>query len=640
MEVTFTVTTEGDVSAVRLADENGVTLVTGFTAQSGSGDTQSWQAVLPVTEAMESLLTPELYDGSEWVSGGQTIRLSIGAAALSAEQPALMQPAADTEDVSDLDIPLEDDEEPEPEWLPEGEVEDVAMEEETLLQPDGRESDLPAEPTPAPTEAPQGATDMDDTPEAEPTATPEPTERPALTVSSVKSSDPSLLSTIRLYGTTGKQITEYNREIKSTINMPSGDSYMLRDFGVLTFRGSNFRQNAASRNVGDELTRLTVKWKHQMNAVKASDGKTSYVGAAWTGQPAIVRWSVQVRELSNIVEEKKYTRNLTEVILAGNDGRIYFLDLEDGEATRDEINVGYPLRGTPSIHPYGYPLMTVGQYARKVASGTGNIGLRYYNLLNQKSLGMIDGLDGKLDRPLNDIGSFETSALYDPVSDSMVAVGTNGMLYLADLGSSFDYNAGSLSISPDYVTMTTLAKGEKKNRTAVESSPAMYQGYVYYADMAGILRCVDTNSLTNLWAVDLGDSVEAAVALDLTEDNSLWLYTATELNNRTKGTAGIVRVNALTGELDWTLTLDVAKNKKKTSWTVGVKASPVIGQNGLSELVYFTAAGLTASGAESLGLGSKAVDSALIAINKETGKVAWACALPSYTESSPVAVYS
>lgn len=312
---------------------------------------------------------------------------------------------------------------------------------------------------------------------------------------------------VKLYGTTGKQIKEYNREIKSLINMPAGQSYMLRDFGVLTFRGSNFRQNAASRNVGDELTGMTVKWKQQMNAVKSFDGKTSYAGAVWTGQPAIVRWSVQVRELSNIVEEKKYTRNLTEVILAGNDGRIYFLDLENGEKTRDVINVGYPLRSTPSIHPYGYPLMTVGQYARKVASGTGKIGLRYYNLLNQKSLGMIDGLDASLKRTINDLGSFETSALYDPVSDSMVAIGTNGMLYVADLGSSFDYNAGSLSISPDYVTMTARVNKQKAARVAVESSMAMYQSYVFYADMDGVLRCVDTTSLSNVWSANTGDSV-------------------------------------------------------------------------------------------------------------------------------------
>ena len=83
--------------------------------------------------------------------------------------------------------------------------------------------------------------------------------------------------------------------------MPDGDNYMLRDFGVLTFRGSNFRQNAASRTVGDELTGFSISWKQQMNSVK-SDSKNSYTGAVWTGQPAIVRWSVQVRELSNIVE--------------------------------------------------------------------------------------------------------------------------------------------------------------------------------------------------------------------------------------------------------------------------------------------------------------------------------------------------
>lgn len=82
--------------------------------------------------------------------------------------------------------------------------------------------------------------------------------------------------------------------------MPDADHYMYRDFGVLTYRGSSFRQNAASRTVGDELTGMTVKWKQSMGVVRSADKKTFY-GAVWTGQPAIVRWSMQAREFSNIV---------------------------------------------------------------------------------------------------------------------------------------------------------------------------------------------------------------------------------------------------------------------------------------------------------------------------------------------------
>jgi hypothetical protein len=143
---------------------------------------------------------------------------------------------------------------------------------------------------------------------------------------------------------------------------------------------------------------------------------------------------------------------------------------------------------------------------------------------------MIDGLDGKYHRPLNNVGSFETSALIDRESDTLIAVGTNGALYLESLGSTFDYNAGVMQISPSVTLMTSKAKGQKNSTLmAVESSPAAYDKYVFYADMGGVLRCVDTNTLKPVWAVETGDSVMASVALDMTSEEGnreLNLYTA------------------------------------------------------------------------------------------------------------------
>lgn len=39
--------------------------------------------------------------------------------------------------------------------------------------------------------------------------------------------------------------------------------------------------------------------------------------------------------------------------------------------------------------------MNVGQYTRKMKNKTGKIGLRQYNLYDQKEITLIDGLDGK-----------------------------------------------------------------------------------------------------------------------------------------------------------------------------------------------------------------------------------------------------
>ena len=52
------------------------------------------------------------------------------------------------------------------------------------------------------------------------------------------------------------------------------------------------------------------------------------------------------------------------VIIAGQDGNIRFLDLDDGTITRNSIKLGYPMNGTPSLHTVGQPYMAVGQFAR------------------------------------------------------------------------------------------------------------------------------------------------------------------------------------------------------------------------------------------------------------------------------------
>ena len=133
-------------------------------------------------------------------------------------------------------------------------------------------------------------------------------------------------------------------------------------------------------------------------------------------------------------------------------------------------------------------------------------------------------------------------------------------------------------------------------------------------------------------------AVMAAVALDLTAERRLNLYTANMLANRKSGSVQIRRYDALSGRNAWTVEIGVSKGKKETA-DVGAKASPVIGQNSLSGLVYFTVTGISAEGSAALGFPSQ-VASALLALDKETGRIAWAYGMKERTESSPVAVYS
>ena len=521
----------------------------------------------------------------------------------------------------------EPDGEPEPDEEPDGDAgsgEDAGFDEAEGSDEDaGFSEDVIADEDAVPDEDDEADTEVD------PAEVPEPEK---LTAQAVPAADPKLIKNVYVYSGK-KQVKDYARPAKDLIHMPSGWEYTRQQIGVLTFRGNAFRTNGAVGTVGTAET-LEKAWEAESGYAKGAS--QTYYGTGWPGQPAIVKWSTQIRENSNLYEKFKTKEGLKEVVVAGLDGVIRFMDLETGQLTRNGIKLGYPMRGTPSLHPSGYPYMSVGQFARKMKSGQGKIGLRQYNMYNENEITLINGTEQSL-KPFNSTGSFETSALIDRVSDTAVVAGTNGLLYLIDLNSELDWQVGIYKSKQAVTALKTKANNQKNNMTAVESSPAMYDKYVFYADMGGILRCVDTDFLNTIWAVDTKDAVMATVALDQQNPESLDLYTANMLKNRKSGNAQIRRFDAMTGKELWCVEIGVKKDKKNNTDT-GCKASPVIGENSLGGLVYFTVTGLSDDGRSTLGLSEEA-KAAVVALRKEDGKIAWAYGLSDRSESSPIAVY-
>ena len=649
VDLAFAVDTDKSVDGIRLRGEGNKDLDTVATF-ADNADGRHWMMKMQVETGFSGtvMLQVRMKDDKQWYDTDRTVRVEVaslpgmekGEEAEETAAPAAADPLDDDyynpdeeEEAEQAETALTgaaeaapegQDAEPAAEAVPEEAAENMAAEE-----PEEEGEELPAGElkTQKPTDTPAPVT-------------PEPTATPALTAEAAPEANPDLITNTTVWTSFTKREKDYNRAAKELIHMPVGDEYTKRQLGVMTFRGDNFRRNASVGTLSAAPKELRELWKTEAGSARGTN--QTYYGYGWTGQPVIARWSTEVRSHTNITEAKLEKKALKEVIIAGLDGAIRFLDLEDGKPTRNSIKLGYPMRGTPSLHTRGYPFMSVGQFARKMRSKTGKIGLRQYNLFTQGDLRLIDGLDGKYHRPLNNVGSFETSALVDRESDTLIAVGSNGVLYLESLGSNFDYNTGVMTISPSIVAMTSKAKGQKNTALmAVESSPAAYDKYVFYADMGGVLRCVDTNKLTPVWAVNTGDSVMAAIALDLTESRELNLYTANMLNNRKKGDSDIQirKYDALTGRELWSTDVGVFKGKKdKTKDNVGAKASPVIGQKELNGLVYFTVTGLSEEGRQKLRLGNEE-PAALIALDKENGKVAWVFGLSSRSESSPVALY-
>lgn len=642
-DVTFQVFTNKDTVKVRVVDEDGMPLSSNQTTEDGESaltvaqvpqaleyeNEKMWTVNIHVADGYEgNVLLQVTADEVNWVTATEyPIDLAI-----APRQEQVLNSAVITETMAP---PVTEAPTPTPAV--------VTPAPTATLAPTPTPTPVPtAVPTPEPTPTPSPTPTPEPTPVPTPTPTPAPTEAPKVEVAPAAAAAAGKLIKNEDVYENSKVLTDYTRPERDVINMPGGKDYTLRpdgnSFGVMTFRGDAFRQNAACGTV-DALSGMDIKWQTPAGSVKGAT--KTYYGIGWTGQPAIVKWSREVRSFTNMVEEKKAVKALKEVIVAGLDGNIYFLDLADGQKTREVINLGYPMKGSVSLHPSGYPLMTVGQYARKMAKQTGNIGLYYFNLLNQEQIYFQDGLDKNYQRAYNEVGSFETAALVDMNSDTLVTLGTNGLLYTTKLNTSFDYNMGALSVKPSSVVMRSKTEIQrKKANTAVESSHAMYQSYVFYADMQGVLRCVDTTTMKTLWAAETGDAVYAAISLDFDADGTLWLYTANVLENRAKGNATLRRFNAMTGEEDWAFAVGVKKDNDGP--TAGFVASAVIGEGDISDLVITAATGLTREQEFSIageGEGENAV-ATLMAVNKKTGALVWTRALDGTAQSSPVAVYT
>ena len=135
-------------------------------------------------------------------------------------------------------------------------------------------------------------------------------------------------------------------EREKPMKAPMPDNYTIWDAGVLTFRGDNFRRNAAFGTAEVTGDQLSVVWKKELGHISTSSGNVYGVG--WPSQPAIVKWSKEIRGIMNLNDEKKNVSALREVIFSAQDGKVYFLDLTDGEQTREPISVGFPARAFPS----------------------------------------------------------------------------------------------------------------------------------------------------------------------------------------------------------------------------------------------------------------------------------------------------
>lgn len=403
--------------------------------------------------------------------------------------------------------------------------------------------------------------------------------------------------------------------------------------GIVTFRGNNYRSSAVYgiADINEKKFDTSLTWNIETGRLKKTVKDGYWTGSCWTGQPLIVRWDEDIKQNMNLYEDKKAKKDLVEVIYSTADGNIYFLDLDDGSATRDKISLGFPIKGTGSIYPSGVPLYFVG-----AGDSMGDNCARAFiiDLLKGEVIyeyGYNDEYSDRTDN--NKFHAYDSSPLIDVETDTLIQPGENGILYTMKLNTVYD--GKSVSVNPGELVKWkyTTDRSRKDVDTywlGMESSAAAWNGYLYIADNCGDLFCIDINSMEVIWIQDLEDDSNASPVFEMVEeDGTGYIYISTSLHwtadSKSRGSIPVLKINAATGEKVW--------ERRYDCYTVsgvsgGVQATALLGQNNISDLVYFA---IARTGGESKGR--------IVALSKETGEEVWACVMSDYTWSSPIALY-
>ena len=406
-----------------------------------------------------------------------------------------------------------------------------------------------------------------------------------------------------------------------------GDPLNYQQFaGILTFRGNNFRNCASwgyanidpTKPEGEHFEKVWEFTEMQWKSTPLSSS-WSWVGAGWTGQPLAVRWG--------------YKENLTEIILASQDGHVYFLDLDDGQKTRDPINVGATIKGTPAVDPRGYPLLYVGQGDD---NGTrGEVGYRIYSLLNGELLHFEPGLDSRAYR--SNWGACDSSPIIDGNADTLIYPSENGMIYTMKLNTDYRPDLGKITVSPETTVYRYSVEGQSGGQFGIESSMSIYDHYGWCSDNGGNLLCIDLNSMQMVWSRKLDDDSDVTPVIE-EENGHVYLYTGTEVDWQNdaggdyQGQAFTYKIDAMTGETVWQTSQGCYTHNGDVSSddiNGGMLGTPIMGKKSISNLVIFSYC-MT----KNVSYGN-----ALVAYDKTTGNEVWRYDWNTYTWSSPVDVY-
>jgi outer membrane protein assembly factor BamB len=243
--------------------------------------------------------------------------------------------------------------------------------------------------------------------------------------------------------------------------------------------------------------------------------------------------------------------------------------------------------------------------------------------------------------------AFDSSPLIAAGADTLIQPGENGVIYTVKLNTAYDESAGTVTMNPGQPVKYRYNSPENEEREknlggryGIENSAVAWRNYLIFTDNAGLLQCIDLNTMTLVYVSDMGNDSDVSMVLE--EDpanNTFYLYTGCEYDDDVankepgQGTAYARKINGLTGEIIWEVPYTVDSSNEAVDG--GILASPVLGKEGTSMagLIIYNITAEVKGGSTT---------SRLVALDKNTHEEKWSydMDITGWSPSSPVPVYT
>lgn len=376
---------------------------------------------------------------------------------------------------------------------------------------------------------------------------------------------------------------------------------------ILTFRATPFRDMPLMGRLSSAPTSFEQVWSFTTGY---DERETDYGiwggGVGWTGQPLYVTWDADVMQRMRASSPALTLDFATEEVIVGSlCGKVYFINPHTGRASREPLDVGNPIKGTPSLDPRMNGLLYVGQGVPAEEP----FGALVFDLFTHSRISLFD----------RDYSAWRGWGAYD--SSAIVAGGflfrpsENGTIYKLT--------------TDDGISIHSLLRYKPRGATVaagVESSMAVYANYGYITDNFGSVVCINLDNMHPVWYLNNHDDTDASPVLAI-EDGVPMLYVGSAVDKQGDiGYSYLTKINGLTGAIVWRNPIHCGKTnyygKLKEG---GMFSTPLLGRGDCEGILFSNFCGCLSE-----------MSSSFKAIDRTTGKVLYSIEINRYSWSSPV----